>query len=417
MSDYDFDDDFIDDNDEDENPFELKSDGDDDSDDFEDDFSRPVTPAPAKDDDSDFESESGSEKEPEQDEEEKEETREPEYRPEPVIPKEEDNDIREVMETKELFSRSIKVGTLTQSLKLRITETNQLYSLLIAVFNDAELLMSRNRASLGFSMYEEAEYAKDRNIEYDNGMLNHKKFYDCFDSSSMSEKDQTEIEDYMNFRMKLIEKGLPKIVDAAKKELSDPLVKMHQKLQSQKQRISDLKKANRELEVQTRHTSNRLVQLERENGNKDPRQRKQANSDVLIQQQRLQKALIRVSQLKESNELTFGQNQQLTAELAKNQTTRSSSKMSAGTSKLAKELQDLQASVEQSEDERETAMAQRRVSIARMNRAIEKLELEITTLKQRNDVVDNNLRLMKQGKTRGSPSRAKGSKIPVPKKK
>ena len=449
MSDCDFDDDFIDE--EDDNPFVLSS-SDEDNDDS-DDFGTEIDEKPKQaSDHSDFsddekEPETKKEEEPEPLKEEPIQEQEEEIAPRkissPIISSREepdsqkeppmamsptsstsafdddDEDVKDVMQTEELFQRSQKLSTLNQSLSLRLTETNQLFSLLMCVMSDTEMLINRNRSSLDYSIPTECQFS-GMPLTCDNGRIIHEKYVDGYNLTGCSEEDSKGVVKYVEFSRKLIEKGLPMIADSARSTLQDPLVKMHRKLNSQKQKINDLKRANKELSLQTRHTANRLVQLEKE-GQKEFKS-DTSNSDVIIQQQRLQKALIRVSQLKESNEQTQSQNAKLAQEVTSGvPSQRSTSKqLSAKYMSLMKQVDELRANVEQSEEERETSMAQRRVSISRMNKAIEKMDAEIAVLKTRMTSVDNKLRVMTQGKTHSGGSRlqkAPGSKIPVPSKK
>ena len=451
MSDYEFDDDFIDD--EDDNPFVLKSSEDENDD--SDDWGTEIDEKPKQesdhddfgdsDDNKDEKEEKSEHEEPPLPEEKIEEHEEEQEQPprisspisssrDEVEPPraaspissnassafdDDDEDVKEVMETQELFQRSQKFSTLHQSLSLRLTETNQLFSLLMCVMSDTEMLINRNRSALDFSIPTECQFS-GMPLTCDNGRIIHNKFTEGYNLTGCSDEDATNVVKYIDFSRKLIERGLPMITDSARAILQDPLVKMHRKLNSQEQRINDLKRANQELSLQTRHTANRLVQLEKE-GQKEFKG-ETSNSDVIIQQQRLQKALIRISQLKEGNEQTQSQNAKLAQEVPAGQPTqRSTSKqLSSKYLSLMKALDEIKANVEQSEEERETAMAQRRVSISRMNKGIEKLEAEIAVLKTRMTSVDNKLRVMSQGKSSHSGSRlqkAPGSKIPVPSKK
>ena len=452
MSDYEFEDDFIDD--EDDNPFVLKDsdDGDDDSDDWGTEIDEKPKQETEhenlsdKDDENDEKSEPEEPPLPEEKIEDKEEEQEQpprisspitssrkEVEPIEQPPRasspisstsasafdDDDEDVKEVMETQELFQRSQKFSTLHQSLSLRLTETNQLFSLLMCVMSDTEMLINRNRSALDFSIPTECQFS-GMPLTCDNGRILHNKFTEGYNLTGCSDEDAKGVVKYIDFSRKLIERGLPMITDSARAILQDPLVKAHRKLNSQEQRINDLKRANKELSLQTRHTANRLVQLEKE-GQKEFKG-ETSNSDVIIQQQRLQKALIRISQLKEGNEQTQSQNAKLAQEVTAAQPTqRSTSKqLSSKYLSLMKALDELKANVEQSEEERETAMAQRRVSISRMNKGIEKLDGEIAVLRTRMTSVDNKLRVLSQGKTSHPGSRlqkAPGSKIPVPSKK
>lgn len=468
MADYedDFDDDFIDDEDE-GNPFVLGDDEeqananeDDFGDDNEDDFGTetPESTKTPQNEEHDFSS-GGEEQQQQEDENNEENTQEnippQKLEEEPVTPDPEtessqiqqensamdeeppkissprasksdlsdDDVINEVMETQEIFNRSQKLSTLNQSLSLRLTETNQLFSLLMCVLTDTELLMHRNRTSMDFSIYDEVELS-GKSYQYDGGLIKHPKYVDGYNLSGCSDEDKTGVLEYLDYVKDMIDRGLPQVVNASMNILQDPLVKSHRKLASMEQRINDLKRSNAELELQTRHTANQLVRLEKQ-GEAEFKPTT-GKSDVIIQQQRLQKALIRVSQLKEDNEKTQSENSKLLSEI-NSLTSRSTSRNSSApnNAQLVKDYESVKANIEQSEEERETSMAQRRVSITRMNKNIEKLENEIAVLNQRLGAVDNKIRIMTQGKLAKSSAsasssklqKAPGSKIPVPSKK
>ncbi|EAX85058.1 hypothetical protein TVAG_551770 [Trichomonas vaginalis G3] len=469
MAEYDFDDDFIDDEDE-GNPFVL---GDEDEqphqanfeDENEDDFGT-ETPEPTKtpaNDEHDFSSDGDEQKEdekaeesqkavdetplPEEKVEEEEAVPESPHKEEPELESQPENQeiqennedssklssslsskkdlsdddvVKEVMETEEIFNRSQKISTLNQSLSLRLTETNQLFSLLMCVLTDTQLLMHRNRTSMDFSIYDEVELS-GKPYKYDGGLIKHPKYVDGYNLSGCSDVDKTGVLEYLDYVKGMIDRGLPQVVEASVNIMQDPLVKAHRKLASMEQRINDLKRSNAELQLQTRHTANQLVKLEKQGESEF--KATTGKSDVIIQQQRLQKALLRVSMLKDDNEKAQSENSKLLSEL-NSLTSRSSSRSETNTnSQLVKDFEAINASIEQSEEERETAMAQRRVSITRMNKTIEKLEGEISVLQQRLSSVDNKIRIMTQGKaSRNSAAgsklqKAAGSKIPVPSKK
>ena len=83
---------------------------------------------------------------------------------------------------------------------------------------------------------------------------------------------------------------------------------------------------------------------------------------------------------------------------------------------LQKAVQEKTANYEQSEEERETIMAKRRVSLSRMKESIDKMNMEINAMNNTLADVENKLRIMNksssQSHTRIKP--APGSKIPVP---
>lgn len=318
---------------------------------------------------------------------------------------EEENMLRESMETEQMFNRSIKMSTLSQSLKLTLSKTNQLYSLLLCIFSDCEMLISKNRSSVPFSVMDEICSFPDNEIKYDGGLIKHKKYIDSYNIAGANEDDLMRAYKFLDFKQDVSERALPHVLKAVCSILSDPLIKQHQKLNSMKQRISDLKKSNTELKVQNRHSANMLVQLTKESEKDDVKVEKRKNPDVIIQQQRLQRALLRVSQLKEQNETQYKANQKLISEIKdKSQRVPKPLDVNPEIAELQQNVQDVTANVEQLEEERETSMAQRRVSISRMNKAIERLESEITLLNHRIEIANNKLRIMTQGENKGSPS-------------
>jgi hypothetical protein len=187
-----------------------------------------------------------------------------------------------------------------------------------------------------------------------------------------------------------------------------------------KQRISDLKKSNLALSVQTRQTANRLVRISKTGKNVDA-DGLTDKSDVIIHQQRLQKGLTRVCNLKEAIESAIAETAELTAKLGQ-ETPKipiSTLGLPPRVIELQKKVSGIQANIEQSEDDRETTMAQRRVSIARMNAAIHKLEEEKKAIGEQIGFAENKVRIMTQGQKetlsekKKSQSRVQGSKIPV----
>jgi len=322
------------------------------------------------------------------------------------------------IETEALFSRSEKIDILSQSLHLRRSDSNQLFSVLNCIFSDAMMLISRHRSALPFSLADEASQSVDPELVYSNGIISHNSFTENMNFAVLDTKSKESFTNYLDFMLNLCKKSLPKVVDEALSLLQDPLVRSHQKLRSMKQRINDLKRTNSELAVQTRHIANRLVKLStnpvssKNEGNN--------NSDVVVHQQRLQKAILRVSSLKESNELVNAENIKLQSELIE-VSSRAPKQQMLPTSilELQRRAEELSSNVEQSEDERETSMAQRRVSISRMNSTIEIYGKNITELEKQIEELDNKIRIMTQGKApKYKPvSRPPGSKIPVSSKK
>ncbi|OHT09785.1 hypothetical protein TRFO_21219 [Tritrichomonas foetus] len=344
---------------------------------------------------------------------------------ESLLPKEVAQDMNDV------FSRSEKLDTLNMSLKIANSVTNQLYSLLYCVSQDCELLITRNRSNSPVNLQSEVIKANNPELKFENGMIKHKRFVDGFNCHSIkTEKDQENLYDFFELSRNSIGKALPGIVNNACQILKDPLVRAHNTHRAIKQKISDLKKSNNELSVQTRHTANRLVKLSKTEGatTLEPTANK---SDVIIQQQRLQKALTRVYTLRESNESTMASNSELQQKIAAAESGRSSKdekKVPEKILKLQRKVAELTASTEQSEEDRETVQAQRRVSLTRMNNACEKIQQEIHRYEALLNDVANKLRIMTQGKAAtpsssslsekkaGGNARAVkpgGSKIPV----
>lgn len=317
----------------------------------------------------------------------------------------------------DIFSKSEKLNTLNMSLKFSNTVTNQLYSLLFCVNQDVELLMARNRTSIPFSVQTEAISSGIPGILVEGGVVKHKKFIDGFQCTGMSDSDAEDLCKFIDLHQEIIRKGFPAVVDKSVSLLKDPLIRSHNTLRTLKQKINDLKKSNYELSVQTRHTANRLVKMSKSGKSEEVVTDK---SDVIIQQQRLQKALSRVYNLREANESTTSSNAQLQAQLdeATARAPKSSRPVPKSVIDLQKHVADLTANIEQSEEERETAMAQRRVSLTRMSKGIEKIEKDNSSIEGQIADVENKLRIMTQGKSSGSPGPKRainptGSKIPV----
>ena len=312
----------------------------------------------------------------------------------------------------DVFEQSEKLDSLRQSLnrsaRISNSKVNQLYSLLYCVCQDCELLIGRNRHVIPFSISEECSKSKD--LKCDNGVIKHRRFIDGYAVHGGEEK---EINDYFRFRMGIIDRAIKPIVQSAITSLKDPLVRSHNRLRTISQKIDDLKKANTELSVQTRQTANRLVRIEKQGKDVDL-QGNTDKSDVIIHQQRLQKALTRVYNLKEANESAAAENAELQATIAQllSKSPKKETHVDPKIVELQKRVAMITASCEQSEEERETVMAQRRVSIGRMNDAIRKLEREISRTSTLTEEVENKIRVMTQGR-RDVPDRKKGSRIPA----
>lgn len=331
-----------------------------------------------------------------------------------ALPKEVAEDMNDV------FSRSEKLDTLSMSLKFANTVTNRLYSLLYCVNQDTELLITRNRTISPVNLQSEAIKANNPNIKFDSGIIKHKKFVESFNCNNLkSEKEQQDLYDYLELCRKVIGKALPPIVNSSCQILKDPLVRSHNTYKALKQKISDLKKANNELSAQTRHTANRLVKLSKSEGESASLEPTTSNSDIIILQQRLQKTLTRVYNLRESNDATQASNTELqnklTAEASK-APSKDSGKITENVINLQKKVAELSASIDQFEDDRETVMAQRRVSLSRMNTAIEKINSEIKRGESFLVELENKVRIMTQGQ-HAAKSNASGSSSSLSEKK
>ena len=331
-----------------------------------------------------------------------------------ALPKEVAEDVNDV------FSRSEKLDSLSMSLKFANTVTNRLYSLLYCINQDTELLITRNRSNSPINLQSEAIKANNPNIKFDSGIIKHKKFVDGFNCNTLkAEKDQQELYNYLELCRNSIGKALPSIVKSSCQILKDPLVRSHNTYKAIKQKISDLKKANNELSVQTRHTANRLVKLSKSEGESASLEPTTTNSDIIILQQRLQKILTRVYNLRESNEATQTSNTELQkkiAEEASKSPNKDSKKLNENVLNLQKKIAELTADIEQFEDERETVMAQRRVSLSRMNASIEKVNAEIKRDEALLFELENKVRLMTQGQ-HGAKSPPSGSNSSLSEKK
>ena len=311
----------------------------------------------------------------------------------------------------DVFEQEEKLNTLRQSLshsaRKSNSKVNQLYSLLFCVCQDCELLLGRNRPVIPFSMAAEAQ-AKD--LKCDNGVMKHKKFVDGY---CVGDGEDAEINDFFRFRMGIINRAMKPVVENAVTTLKDPLVRSHNRLRAINQKIDDLKKTNHELSVQTRQTANRLVRIEKQGKDIDL-QGNTDKSDVLIHQQRLQKVLARVYNLKDANETTVTENSELQTRIAEitSKNPKKETTVAPRIAELQKRIAIVTASNEQSQEERETALAQRRVSIGRMNDSIRKLEREISIMTSLTEEVDNKIRVMTQGK-REMPDRKRVTRMPA----
>ena len=316
------------------------------------------------------------------------------------------------IETEAMFTNSIKLGSLNKSLNLNLSERNQLSSLLFCIFNDCELLISKNRALLSFSSYDLLE----NNYKVDGGIYKHSKFFDGYDYSKLNNNEIKDFIDFNLFRFKNINKSLPIIINTISQQLKDPLIRNHQTLNNLKKKINDLHKVNYELSSQTKNIANRLVKLSKIPEDKDIDN--SSNFDVVIHQQRLQKSLLRVTSLKESNERTLLENQKILNDL--NNISLKLPKqnlISNDLLDLKKKIDELNANIEQSEDEREISMAQRRVSLSRMKNSIDKIINDFNKDEKLLEDIDNKIRIMTQGKSNITKNKSKLSKIPIFNKK
>ena len=325
---------------------------------------------------------------------------------------ESDNDSENILamkteeEMQDILSQSERYSQLSSSLKFAKTSTNQLYSLLYCIDQDVEHLITRNRTNCSVNIHTEVSLLDFPNIKYENGSIQHKKFKDGYDCRKIkSEEDHQELISYFECKRTIIDKALPSIVQNALKLLKDPLVKQHHTYKAMKQKINNLKRSNHELSAQTRQTANKLVKLSKMEGKKtlEPTVDK---SDVIIQQQRLQKALTRVHDLKKSNESAMLSNtklhERLNAKEEKCELNKKEQKVSNDIVKLKQKISELTNTVEQLEGERETTLSQRRVSLAKMNDSIDKSAHHIARLEALIIEVDTKLKLMTQGKAPSS---------------
>jgi hypothetical protein len=212
------------------------------------------------------------------------------------------------------FAASEKLMTLNLSLKQSIrianSSTNQLYSLLFCVYQDCEHLLSRHRMSVPFSIA--SEVARFPNTKFDDGVIKHRKFVDGFNLEGISEADAQVLKQFLRLKGDIVRRALPPVVATSCRLLKDPIVRLHNVLHSMKQKISDLCKSNAELSHQTRHTANRLVRISTD-GKDVETQGTTDQSDVIIHQQKLQKCLARVYNLRDANEAAAASNAEIHA--------------------------------------------------------------------------------------------------------
>jgi hypothetical protein len=325
-------------------------------------------------------------------------------------------------EVSDVFAAAGKLSTLNLSLsrsrEIANTSTNQLYSLTVCVFQDCDLLLAKHRSAIPFSIHDDV--IRHPPTRYDRGVVSHPRFPDGVNLSRVDDGDARALVAFLALRWDICKRALPPVVQYSCNLLKDPLVRSHNALRTFKQRISDLRKANTELALQTRQTANRLVRLSK--GAKDADIEPSADkSDVIIHQQKLQKALTRIYNLREANEAAAGGNAELQARVADHGGREPSvRKAEANVEGLQKRIAESTASNEQSEEERETELAQRRVSLSRMNAAIVKAGEERERLKSRIADVENRLRIMTQGQKAGETPKPppavrkiSGSRIPV----
>jgi hypothetical protein len=333
-----------------------------------------------------------------------------------------DDDAPQVIEAavSDVFAAADKLSTLTLSLtksrEFANSETNQLYSLFFCVFQDCELLLAKNRSAIPFSIH--TEIFRLPNVKYENGVITHKQFPD---GVNLSRIDCTALPAFLGMRWDIASRALPPAVQAACNRLKEPLVRAHNTLRTIKQKMSDLRKSNAGLTLQTRQVANRLVRISKTGKDVDG-DGAADKSDVIIHQQKLQKALTRVYNLREANEAAVAANTELQARVGVEgaRPVAVGTKPNARTEELQRSIAELSAGLEQSEEERETAMAQRRVSLTRMNTAIQKAAEELERLRSRIGDVDNRLRIMTQGqkvsegpKQGGLAKKGSGSRIAI----
>jgi hypothetical protein len=286
------------------------------------------------------------------------------------------------------------------------------------VFQDCELLLAKNRSAIPFLIH--TEVLRHPHLKYDHGVITHKSFPDGVNLSRADPQTSHELADFLSVRLDIARRAMPPVVRCACTLLKDPLVRAHNTLRAIRQKISDLRKSNVGLALHTRQVANRLVRVSKTGKDVDT-DAAVDKSDVIIHQQKLQKALTRVYNIREVNDASLVANAELQDRVGAQcaPAKPAGGRASPRTEELRRTVAELTASFEQSEEERETAMAQRRVSLSRMNAAIQKAVEERERLRFKIGDVENRLRIMTQGlkvgdggKT-GQGRKQTGSKIPV----
>jgi hypothetical protein len=326
-------------------------------------------------------------------------------------------------EVSDVFAAAGKLSTLNLSLsrsrEVANTATNQLYSLAFCVFQDCDLLLAKHRAAVPFSVHEHV--ARHPPARCEGGVVAHPAFPDGVNLARVDGRGAAALAAFLALRCDVCQRGLAPVVQCACGLLRDPLVRSHNALRALKQRISDLRKSNTELSVQTRQTANRLVRISK--AAREAEVEPSADrSDVIVHQQKLQKALTRVCNLREANDAAAAANAEWQARAAEQggRPVGAGRKVAPQVEAIQKRIAEVTASNEQSEEERETELAQRRVSLSRMNAAIQKAGEEREKLRFRIADVENRLRIMTQGQKAGEPPKGApaarkvvGSRIPV----
>jgi septal ring factor EnvC (AmiA/AmiB activator) len=306
--------------------------------------------------------------------------------------------------------------SLSRSREIANTETNQLYSLLFCVFQDCDLLVAKHRSAIPFSMHDEILHHPP--ASYERGVVSHPKFPDGVTLSRLDDNDATAFIAFLHLRCDICTRALPPVVQYSTNLLKDPLIRSHNTLRTVKQQISDLRKLNNDLGVQTRQAANRLVRISKTAQDGEI----ESCTDVILHQQKLQKALARVCSLREENEIALTENTDLQGRFAE-QSGRSVNvdrTPRPQVEELQKKIAEVIATNEQSQEECETALAKRRVSLSKMNAAILKAEEEKENLRMKIADVENRLRIMTHGQKGGESVKAAvivrkvvGSRIPV----
>jgi chromosome segregation ATPase len=244
-------------------------------------------------------------------------------------------------------------------------------------------------------------------LKYDRGVITHKSFPDGVNLARADSRDAQELAAFLSVRCDIAHRALPPVVQSARTLLKDPLVRAHNTLRTIRQKINDLRKSNAGLTLQTRQVANRLVRISKTGKDVDT-DRSSDKSDVIVHQQKLQKALGRVYNLREANDAASVENAELQARvgITNEPILTTERRCSPRLEEVQRRVAELTARLEQSEEERETAMAQRRVSLSRMSAAIQKAREEIERLRVRIGDVDNRLRIMTQGQKGGDGLKA-----------